>query len=71
MKRYTSLKAVCPFYKHENRQVIFCEGIGEDSVIHLAFANPSDCLSHKKRYCRCSHTECSISKMLLSHKYNI
>lgn len=69
MKHYTSIKAICPFYKHESRQVIYCEGVAEGNVIHLAFANPSDCLSHKKEYCRCNHTQCSISKMLIS-KYN-
>ena len=69
-KHYMSRKALCPFYKHESRQVIYCEGVSNGNVIHLAFANPSECLSHKQRYCRCSHSDCSISKMLLS-KYNI
>ena len=70
-KHYTSSKAVCPFYKHESRQVIYCEGVREGSVLHLAFANPSDSLDYKKEYCRCNHTECDISKMLMSTKYNI
>jgi hypothetical protein len=68
-KHYTSSKATCPFYKHESRQVIYCEGVAEDMVLHLAFANPSDCLSYKKQYCRCNHTLCAISEMLIS-KYN-
>ena len=69
-KHYTSLKAICPFYKHENRQVIFCEGVKEGTVLHLAFANPSDCLLHKKQYCRSNHNQCPISILLIS-KYNI
>lgn len=69
MKRYASSKAICPFYRHENRQVIFCEGVEEGTVLHLAFANPSECLEYKKRYCRCNHTQCSVSKMLII-KYN-
>ena len=69
MKRYTSSKAICPFYKHENRQVIFCEGIKEGTVTHVAFANPSDCLSYKKQYCRCNHTQCPVNRML-NNKYN-
>lgn len=69
MKRYTSRKAICPFYKHENRQVIFCEGIKDGTVLHLAFANPSECLSHKKNYCRANHSQCPLSVLLIS-KYN-
>lgn len=68
-KHYTSIKAICPFYKHESRQVIYCEGIQEGTVLHLAFANASECLSHKKRYCRCNHSQCPINYLLLS-KYN-
>jgi hypothetical protein len=71
-KRYTSSKAICPFYKHESRQVIFCEGVRDDTVLHLAFANPSDCILYKKQYCRCNHLQCPISSMLISiSKYNI
>ena len=67
MKRYTSNKSICPFYKYENRNVIYCEGIKEGSVLHLAFANPSDCLSHKKQFCRCNYSQCPIS-ILLNNK---
>lgn len=69
-KHYTSSKAICPFYKHESRQVIYCEGVKEGTVLHLAFANPSDCISYKKHYCRCNHIQCPISSLLTS-KYNI
>lgn len=69
MKHYTSIKAICPFYKHENRNVIFCEGIKDGTVLHLAFANPTDCIEHKKRYCRCNYKGCSINSMLNS-KYD-
>ena len=68
-KRYTSIKAICPFYKHESRQVIYCEGIKEGTVTHIAFANASECLSHKKQFCRCNYTQCPINLMLIS-KYN-
>lgn len=69
MKRYTSVKAICPFYKHESRQVIYCEGIKDGTVLHLAFANPTDCIEHKKRYCRCDYKQCSIN-IMLNIKYN-
>lgn len=70
-KHYISSKAICPFYKHENRNVIYCEGVNEGTVTHIAFANPSECLSYKKQYCRCGNcTNCPIYKMLIYFKYN-
>lgn len=68
-KHYTSSRALCPFYKHESRQVIYCEGVEEGNVLHLAFASPADCLAYKKRYCRSDHTQCII-KVMLDTKYN-
>ena len=63
-KHYTSSKAICPFYKHESRQVIYCEGIKEGTVLHIAFANPTDCMLYKHQYCRSDHTECVVSQLL-------
>lgn len=69
-KHYTSSKALCPFYKHESRQVIYCEGIKEGTVLHLAFANSSDWTAHKKEYCRCvGFVKCPIRNLLMS-KYD-
>lgn len=68
-KYYESMKAVCPYYKHENRFVIFCQGIDEESVLHLAFPKPSSCLEFKNKYCRKNYAQCSIHNMLIN-KYN-
>lgn len=71
-KHYTSNKAICPYYKHESRQVIYCEGLKEGNVLHNAFANPSDAIEYKKNYCRCfNYTQCHISKMLALVKKGI
>ena len=66
LKRYESSKSVCPYYKHENRFVVFCQGIDEESVLHLAFPTPSSCFKHKNDYCRNKHehTKCPIFNML-------
>ncbi len=68
-KHYTTNKAICPFYKHESRQMIYCEGIKKGNVLHLAFDNPANCLEHKKKYCRCNYSQCSLHSML-DRKYN-
>jgi hypothetical protein len=64
MKRYASVKAVCPYYKNESRQVIYCTGLCEGNVIHLAFANASECIAYKKLFCRDNYERCPVAKML-------
>lgn len=64
MKKYISTKAVCPFYKYEKKSVIYCEGVFEGSVIHLAFSRPSVCFNYKKTYCKENYAACPIAIML-------
>ena len=70
MKYYTSVKAICPFYMHENRFVVFCKGVCDESVTHVAFAKPSTCYNFKQQYCRNNHTSCPVSQMLNKIPYN-
>lgn len=65
MKRYMSRNAICPFYKHESRQTIGCLGMEENTTIHYAFGNASECLKFKINKCRSAYTDCQIYKMLL------
>lgn len=64
MKRYVSKFAVCPCYKHESRQMIDCDGLENNTVIHYAFANASECLEFKRKRCRSGYCECPIFRML-------
>lgn len=64
MNRYVSVKAKCPFYKSENRFMVVCEGICENSVTHIAFSAPSVCYQFKSKYCRDEYQECPIARML-------
>lgn len=59
-----SNKAVCPHYKHEDSQVIYCNGVQDGSVIHLAFASKTDSLLYKQTRCRDDYQECKIYQML-------
>ena len=56
--------ARCPFYRHEDSQVIYCDGIVPDSVIHLAFANKADAKEYKVKYCRKCFEECLLYELL-------
>ena len=64
VKHYISSKAICPFYKHENRFVIFCQGVERESVLHHAFPTPSSCFNFKAGHCRAEYTKCPIHSML-------
>ena len=73
MKRYTSTLAICPFYKHESKQMIDCVGAMDGTVLHLAFDNASNSFKYKSQKCRAEYTECPIYKMLTQErgdKYN-
>lgn len=65
-KHMVHKNAICPFYRHEDSQVIYCDGIVPDSVIHLAFASRTDARDYKVKYCRCNkgYSECPIAKLL-------
>ena len=63
-KKYFSLKAICPHYKSEERQLIYCRGIQKDTAMHIAFAYPSDKVSYKEKHCEKCYQECRIAKML-------
>lgn len=64
MKRYCSPEALCPFYRSEDSQKIYCEGIGEGNAIHLAFGSKTHLKIHKDSYCDSEYGECPIAKML-------
>lgn len=64
MKRYISSLVICPFYKHESKQMIDCVGVTEGTVLHLAFDNASNSLKYKTQKCRKDYKSCPIYKLL-------
>lgn len=67
MKRYTSVKVLCPFYIDETQQVIRCEGLLPGAVTHQAFATKSKA-DRQKRTCRGEYKACP-HYMALCDKY--
>ena len=54
----------CPYYKHDTSQVIFCEGLEDGMVIHLAFDTHPRLINYKGRYCRrCNWPNCPLASM--------
>ena len=62
--QYVSKGAVCPYYKRENRYLICCCGLEENSSIHLAFGHASDCKEYKMSKCRDEYRQCNVYQML-------
>ena len=69
VKRYVSKYVICPFYHNEEALIIYCEGVDDKTVIHLAFGKKEDKQEYKKALC-CSakYGKCLIADML-DNKY--
>lgn len=69
VKRYVSKYAICPFYHNEDALVIYCEGVTDDTVIHLAFSKKEDKQEYKKALCCTPHYEKCLLANMLDSKY--
>ncbi len=63
MKHQVCKKAICPYYKKEDSQVIYCDGVEGSSSLHVTFASKTDALEYKKTYCRDKYMRCEICKL--------
>lgn len=60
---------VCPFYKYEGQQMIYCEGVDDNTALHLAFASKHDMREYRKGKCESDYKTCMICQML-NRKYD-
>lgn len=56
--------AVCPYYKYEAQQVIYCEGPEDNTALHLAFSVKQDMKQYMSEKCRDCWGKCMIARML-------
>lgn len=54
----------CPYYKGEEKQMIFCEGVQEGAAIHLAFDTSHNIKEYKNHLCKGRYNQCLIAGML-------
>ena len=66
MKRHESYLAQCPFYISEDSNRVLCEGIEEDSTIHIVFQSSTKKREYCKKHCRDNYKACKVSVMLFS-----
>ena len=69
MKHRQDVLVSCPYYKGEEKQKIFCEGVLEGSAIHLAFDTNPNLKDHKNRFCKKCWEQCLLADML-NRKYD-
>lgn len=62
--RRESVSAKCPFYEGEEAQKVICEGVVENSGIHLCFETPTSQKNYKKEHCYDCYKNCVIYKAL-------
>jgi hypothetical protein len=51
MKNYMDNCIVCPFYSHEDKLKLHCEGYCKGTRLHLLFDCKERMKAHKKRFC--------------------
>ena len=63
-KHYISAKAICPYYKHEDPQLIYCLGVDDATTLHVAFADAKEAKEYKLTYCYKQCRKCAIYRAL-------
>ena len=70
-KHNTSAYIGCPFFKYYDGCKLCCEGVQDNSNLHLAFASPEDRRYYMKTVCYFDNYKgCIVAKALNKYKYN-
>lgn len=62
MKSKVSVYTKCPYYRREEPQKIFCEGVEPGTSIHLAFGSAGQKKDYEKLYCKACWPKCLIAQ---------
>lgn len=60
---------VCPYYKYEAPQMVYCEGVDDNTALHLAFATKQGKKAYMGAKCKECWKGCMIAQML-NRKYD-
>ena len=63
MKHRQDVLVKCPYYKGEEKQKLFCEGVQEGVCIHMAFDTTPNLKDYKNAYCKGCYNECLLAEM--------
>lgn len=62
-KHYIDKAVLCDCYLHEGPSMIYCFGIKDGTVIHLAFDNRASAKNYKQEFCKGKYKECPMHKL--------
>lgn len=62
-KRWSSNKAICPFYKATEPQCIFCSGM-DFSNLRISFRDKLLRKSYSESFCESGYQSCDVFKIL-------
>lgn len=68
-KHYITKDVVCPFYKYDAPQMIYCEGVQDNTALHLAFDSKQGKKTYMCSLCKDKWKGCMIAQML-NRKYD-
>ena len=61
--RYASASVRCPYYKAQEAQIIYCNGIVDGHALHQAFASPIQRKLFERMYCENEWERCPYAKI--------
>lgn len=59
----------CPFFRKNEKTVITCEGLTDDSVIRLTYRSKKGREIQKKTFCQSRYENCEIYRAIMGAKY--
>jgi hypothetical protein len=67
---YDDILVRCPYFLHNGRRSIVCEGITDDSTITLSYLDECGRNLQRKLFCNGKFENCEIYRMLTEGKYD-
>lgn len=61
-RRKMRASTICPFYRGDEGQYIFCEGIAPKTTLRLGLGNGAK--EYREAFCRSDWHTCRVSRML-------
>ena len=68
-KHFYTKDVACPYYKHDDPQMVYCEGVEDDTALHLAFSTRQEKKNYVSAKCCERWKSCMIAQML-NRKYD-
>ena len=69
MKHKLSAYVMCPYYRGEEKNMVLCETLAEDTYLRMQFDTESAMKKYQKRTCKSDYSACLLAQAL-DEKWN-